>query len=72
MITETQTQALAERPAHNNRIGTTDPTIIKLHVQSCITMLRDEDGRAKTRALSIAVTKLEEAVMWLDEHQRLA
>lgn len=48
------------------------PTMIKIHIQSCITGLRDEDGRAATRPLSIAVTKLEEAVMWIDEHLRLS
>lgn len=49
-------------------LGINDPTIVKCHIQSCITSLRDEDGRAKTRELSIAVTKLQEAVMWIDEH----
>ncbi len=52
-------------------LGVNDPTAIKCHVQSCITSLRDEDGRCKSRELSLAVTKLQEAVMWIDEHQRL-
>lgn len=47
-----------------------DPTLIKIHIESCIAALRDEDGRAKTRQLSLAVTKLEEAVMWIEDHQR--
>ncbi len=49
-----------------------DPTVVKMHIQSCISRLRDEDGRAKDRPLSIAVTKLEEACMWIDEHLRLS
>lgn len=49
-----------------------DTTIVKINLQACITALRDEDGRCKTRELSLAVTKLQEAVMWIDEHQRLS
>lgn len=58
--------------ASTRDLGVNDPTLVKMHIQSCITSLRDEDGKAKTRALSIAVTKLEEAVMWIDEHLRLS
>lgn len=53
------------------KLSTNDPTVIKCHIQSCIGSLRDEDGKTKTRELSLAVTKLQEAVMWIDEHQRL-
>lgn len=53
-------------------LGTTDPTMVKIHIQSCMSALRDEDGRAKSRELSIAVTKLQEATMWIDEHLRLS
>lgn len=49
-----------------------DPTMIKIHIESCISSLRDEDGRTKTRELAIAVTKLQEATMWIDEHLRLS
>lgn len=49
-----------------------DPFVIKCHVQSCISLLRDEDSRTKTRELALAVTKLQEAVMWIDEHLRLS
>lgn len=49
-----------------------DPTIIKIHIQSCITSLRDEDGRTKSRELALAVTKLQEATMWIDEHLRIS
>ena len=59
-----------EQPKHE--IGCNDTTVIKIHIQSCITALRDEDGKTKTRELSLAVTKLQEAVMWIDEHQRLS
>ena len=55
-----------------SNLSVNDPTMIKIHIQSCITSLRDEDGRAKDRPMSIAVTKLEEAVMWIDEHLRLS
>lgn len=47
-----------------------DPIIVKMHVEACIDALRDEDGRSKTRELSLAVTKLQEATMWIDEHLR--
>lgn len=40
------------------------------HVRTCVAALRDEDGRSKTRELAIAVTKLQEAAMWIEEHQR--
>lgn len=66
MNTETPT----ELPAHS--IGVNDPTIIKIHVMSCITALRDEDGKTKSRELALAVTKLQEATMWIDEHLRLS
>lgn len=49
-------------------LSVNDPVVIKCHIQSSITSLRDEDGRTKTRELAIAVTKLQEAVMWIDEH----
>lgn len=61
--------AMPDRPPME--LGVSDPTMIKIHAQSCITSLRDEDGRAKSRELSLAVTKLQEAVMWIDEHLRL-
>lgn len=51
-------------------LSVNDPTMVKIHIESCITALRDEDGRTKTRQLALAVTKLEEAVMWIDDHQR--
>lgn len=49
-----------------------DPTVTKMHVNACIASLKDEDGRAKTRELALAVTKLQEATMWIDEHLRLS
>lgn len=61
--------APVERPPL--QLSVNDPTMIKIHVQACISSLRDEDGRTKTRELALAVTKLQEAVMWIDEHQRL-
>jgi hypothetical protein len=51
-------------------LSVNDPTMVKIHIESCITALRDEDGRTKTRQLALAVTKLEEAVFWIDDHQR--
>lgn len=53
-------------------LGVNDPSMIKIHVQSCISSLRDEDGRTKSRELALAVTKLQEATMWIDEHLRLS
>lgn len=47
-----------------------DPTRVKMHIDCCIRNLRDEDGRCKDRELSLAVTKLQEATMWIDEHLR--
>jgi len=48
-----------------------DLTMIKIHVNACVTSLRDEDGRVKSRELALAVTNLQQAAMWIDEHQRL-
>lgn len=59
-----------EQPSFS--LSVNDPCMLKIHVQSVITALRDEDGKTKTRELSIAVTKLQEAVMWIDEHLRLS
>lgn len=53
-------------------LSVNDPTMIKIHIMSCISSLRDEDGKCKSRELSLAVTKLQEAVMWIDEHQRMS
>ena len=53
-------------------LGVNDPSMIKIHVQACISSLRDEDGRTKSRELALAVTKLQEATMWIDEHLRLS
>jgi hypothetical protein len=49
-----------------------DPAEIKMHVNACLTALKDEDGRTKTRELALAATKLQEATMWIDEHMRCA
>jgi hypothetical protein len=49
-----------------------DPCLIKCHIDACISALRDEDGRAKSRELALAVVKLQEATMWIDEHLRLS
>lgn len=49
-----------------------DPTVIKIHIDACIRALKDEDGRCKTRELALAMTKLQEATMWIDEHLRLS
>ena len=63
-----------EQPIQNSEVEPvpSDTTMVKIHVEACIKALRDEDGRAKTRELSLAVTKLQEAVMWIDEHQRIS
>lgn len=47
---------------------TTDTTIIKIHVQEMVKNLRN---CAKTRELAVAITKLQEGIMWIDEHQRV-
>lgn len=49
-----------------------DPVSIRAHIIALIQRLRDEDKRVKTRELSIAVTKLQEAAMWIDEHNRIS
>lgn len=55
-----------------NDLSVNDTTMIKIHIMSCITSLRDEDGKTKSRELALAVTKLQEATMWIDEHLRLS
>lgn len=63
----------SDTPAAQNSIELTeDPTIIKIHIQFCITNLRTKDGNTKSRELSLAVTKLQEATFWIDEHLRLS
>lgn len=59
-----------EQPAFS--LSVNDPTMIKIHVQACISSLRDEDGKTKSRELALAVTKLQEATMWIDEHLRVS
>lgn len=49
-----------------------DPTIVKIHIDACVRALRDEDGNCKDRELSLAVTNLRQAAMWIDEHLRLS
>ncbi len=54
------------------QLSVNDPSMIKCHINACITSLRDEDGKTKSRELALAVTKLQEATMWIDEHLRLS
>lgn len=42
----------------------------KRAIRAAIGELQDEDGRTKTRELALAVTKLQEATMWIEEHCR--
>lgn len=49
-----------------------DLTNIKIHIDAIVTTMRDEDGRVKTRELALAVTNLQQARMWIEEHQRLS
>lgn len=63
-------EAPIERP--EVRSLPSDPTLVKCHIESCISVLRDEDRRAVSRELALAVTKLQEATMWIDEHLRLS
>lgn len=55
----------------NQSGGKQHSTGIKSQIRLCITAMRDEDGRTKSRELALAVTKLQEAVMWIDEHLRV-
>lgn len=65
--------SVAETPNPRPSVSTPhDPTLVKIHIESCISSLRDEDCRCKSRELSLAVTKLQEATMWIDEHLRLS
>lgn len=70
MPSGSEQQTPVERPAI--QLSVNDPSMIKCHIDSCISSLRDEDGRAKSRELALAVTKLQEATMWIDEHLRLS
>lgn len=49
-----------------------DATAVRCNIEACIAALRDEDGKTKSREMSLAVTKLQEAFFWLDEHNRLS
>lgn len=62
-----------EQPIEQPTIAlTNDTTVIMIHVQACIAALKDEDGKPATRELSLAVTKLQEAVHWINEHHRIS
>jgi len=49
-----------------------DCSVVKIHLHECMDALKDDSGRPKSRELALAVTKLQEATMWIDEHLRLA
>ena len=51
---------------------TRDTVVVRCHINACISALRDEDGKTKSRELALAVTKLQEASMWIDEHHRVS
>lgn len=53
-------------------LASRDPVVVKIHVQSVIKAIVDEDGKAPSRELALAVTKLQEATMWIDEHLRIS
>ena len=61
-------------PAHTTTtpVIERDHSIIKIHLDSCMIALKDEDGRTKSRELSLAVTKIQEAMFWIDEHMRVS
>ena len=44
-----------------------DPVLVKCYVNECV---RAISSGAKSRELSLAITKLQEAAMWIDEHLR--
>jgi hypothetical protein len=44
-----------------------DPTSIRSILQEIISQLRGPDGKPKSRAQALAVTKLQEAAFWLGE-----
>ena len=55
------------------RAGEVDLSAVKILAAICVGRIKDHgDGKPASRALSIAITKLEEATMWIDEHQRLS
>lgn len=49
-----------------------DVSIVRCNIEACIAALKDGDGRPKSREIALAVTKLQEAFMWLDEHNRVS
>ena len=49
-----------------------DCSVVKIHLHECMEALKDDSGRPKSRELALAVTKLQEATMWIDEHLRVA
>ena len=48
-----------------------DNDVIRLVIQQIVTVLQGPQGRCRTRHRSLAVTKLEEAFLWLGEDSRM-
>ena len=71
IISEKKHESLLPSPQPKH-LGVNDPCMIKIHVISCISSLQDEDGKTASREIALAITKLQEATMWIDEHLRLS
>ena len=55
------------------RAGEVDLSAVKILAAICVGRIKDHGaGKPASRALSLAITKLEEATFWIDEHQRLS
>lgn len=48
-----------------------DPATIQMIARTCANKLQGDNGRATSRELALAATKLQEAALWIDEHIRL-
>ena len=51
---------------------TNDPTDCKVIIDQLVEAIQGPDKRAASRELSLAVTNLQQARMWINEHQKLA
>lgn len=51
---------------------TNDPTDCKVIIDELVEAIQGPDKRAASRELSLAVTNLQQARMWINEHQRLS
>jgi hypothetical protein len=65
---------MSETPNDQSRMNieiTDDNAVLRMIIREMVNVLNGPQGRPNTRQRSLAVTKLEEAYMWLGEDDRV-